>query len=203
MMLFPKKVRHMLASEHGRFIACYEQMLDKQKKIMYKRGEDRDNESPIYFRRSPEMNLGVAQSKIHRIEALLSQLNTREPAISSLKKIIEECLDAANYLAFIAVLCSIVLDEEEDEAIVSLLKEEPGQYDLVLNQAQVENIKVHIRLGNMPIPSLLVGYGISMTALHHIRAEDYFEWREQQKKEQGKAEESRPIIVTAYPKELQ
>ena len=68
-MLFPKNVRRMLATEHGRFIACYEQMLDKQKSIMFERGKDRDNESPIYFRRSPEMNLGVAQSKIHRIEA--------------------------------------------------------------------------------------------------------------------------------------
>ena len=112
-MLFPKNVRRMLATEHGRFIARYEQMLDKQKSIMFERGKDRDNESPIYFRRSPEMNLGVAQSKIHRIEALLTRLDVNKPAPAMLKKIIEECLDAANYLLFIAVLCSIVLSEEQ------------------------------------------------------------------------------------------
>lgn len=111
-MLFPKNVRRMLSEEHGRFIARYEKMLGMQKSIMYERGKDRDNESPIYFRRSPEMNLGVAQSKIHRIEALLTRLNVNRPAPSLLKKLIEECLDAANYLLFIAVLCSIVLEEE-------------------------------------------------------------------------------------------
>ena len=123
-MLFPKNVRRMLSDEHGKFIARYELMLTKQKEIMYERGQDRDNESPIYFRRSPGMNLGITQSKVWRIESLLSKLNVKQPAISQLKKLIEECLDAANYLLFIAVLCDIVLDEEQDEEVEKLLEPE-------------------------------------------------------------------------------
>ena len=96
-------------------MARYERMVTKQTEIMYERGKDRDNESPIYFRRSPEMNLGVAQSKVYRIEALLTQMSVHSPAPALLKKIVEECLDASNYLLFIAVLCSIVLDEEQVE----------------------------------------------------------------------------------------
>jgi len=114
-MLFPKNVRRMLGEEHGRFCARYERMVGDMQDLMVERGEDRDNESPIYFRRSPEMNLGVAQSKIHRIEALLTKLDVNTPAPTLLKKLIEECLDAANYLLFIAVLCSIVLTEEVEE----------------------------------------------------------------------------------------
>ena len=111
-MLFPKKMRTLLTQEHKRFNRIYVGMLDKQKQVMLERGADRDNETPIYIRRSPGENYGVASSKMLRIRSLLSNLDRNRPQASVLKKLIEECIDVCNYLLFIAALCSMVLEDE-------------------------------------------------------------------------------------------
>ena len=102
-------------------------MLDKQRALMEERGKDRDNDSPIYMRRSPGENYGVASSKMLRIRSLLSNLDRKRPQESILKKLIEECLDVCNYLLFIACLCSMVLEDQQEERTVALYLQGKGE----------------------------------------------------------------------------
>ena len=142
-MLFPQKMRTMLHKEHQRFNKIYGEMLDKQRAIMEARGSDRDNESPIYIRRSPGENYGVASSKMLRIRSLLTTLDRNNPQTSVLKKLIEECLDVCNYLLFIAVLCSMVLEDEVE--YVSIISEQEAE--------------IKLRLESMRGPQVTVGIG--------------------------------------------
>ena len=72
----------------------------------------RDVGSPIHHRYAPRRNLEVAQAKGRRIESLTS-VQGWENDPKALASVLEECYDAANYLMFIAALCSMLQAEEE------------------------------------------------------------------------------------------
>ena len=112
-MLMPKNVRELMQSEQLKFTEVYRDTLKELNRIMIERGRDRDTETPIYIRRPPESNRSLAEGKLLRVQSLLAQLDSERPYTKDLRKLIEECVDIANYAIFIAVTCKMVLDEEE------------------------------------------------------------------------------------------
>jgi len=119
-MLFTKRAKELMAEEQRAFVTTYEDMVESMVTVMQERGEGRDSETPIHFRRSPEANLEMIRSKCMRIESLLSSLNTNEPDEAALKKIRNESVDVANYSLFTATNMELLLeDEETTEEILS------------------------------------------------------------------------------------
>jgi len=75
------------------------------------KGSVRDSTSPIHHRQSPLQMLSTAQAKCRRIESLLGQL-AEERTDKTLEGIEEECVDAANYLCYIAAFCKLLQFEQ-------------------------------------------------------------------------------------------
>lgn len=90
------------------YIAHLERMLETYRQ----KGATRDIGSPIHHRHSPEQMLGVIQAKGHRIDSLFSGGDWQYQS-DVLDKVIEECIDQANYALYIAALCSMLLKETE------------------------------------------------------------------------------------------
>jgi len=119
-MLFTKRAKELMAEEQRAFVTTYEDMVESMVTVMQERGEGRDSETPIHFRRSPEANLEMIRSKCMRIESLLSSLNTNEPDEATLKKIRNESVDVANYSLFTATNMELLLEDgETTEEILS------------------------------------------------------------------------------------
>lgn len=88
------------------YIAHLERMLETYRS----KGASRDTGSPIHHRHSPEQMLGVIQAKGHRLDALFSGVGWQYQS-DVLDKVVEECIDQANYALYIAALCSMLLEE--------------------------------------------------------------------------------------------
>lgn len=111
-MLFPKRVREMISRETARFNLNYSEAMARAQAIVADKAQIRDTELPVHFRQSMSEQLGVASSKVRRLQSLLEQLNMEKPQKVLLEKIIEECSDAANYLHFISGRCIRVIKED-------------------------------------------------------------------------------------------
>lgn len=74
----------------------YVTLLNYMQKVFLAKGVTRDVNSPIHHRQSPQSMLALAQAKGRRVERLLE--TEQYPAV------IEECVDIANYVLFIAAL---------------------------------------------------------------------------------------------------
>jgi hypothetical protein len=94
------------------FVYTYEQMVESMVMTMQERGEGRDEETPIHFRRSPEANLEMVRSKCMRIESMLTSLDTNDPDITILRKLRNESLDVANYALFTATNMELLISEK-------------------------------------------------------------------------------------------
>lgn len=94
------------------FAHRYTQLLQKMLDTFEKKGETRDTGSPIHHRQSPYSMLGVAQSKGRRIESILSRPGWEKDR-NLLEGVIEECVDIANYVTYVAALCVLLLEEEQ------------------------------------------------------------------------------------------
>ena len=105
----------MLLEEHMSFVDTYRQMVESMVATMEERGEGRDEETPIHFRRSPEANLEMIHSKYMRVESMLSTLDRREPDIKMLRKLRNESVDIANYALFNATMFEMLVSETEVE----------------------------------------------------------------------------------------
>lgn len=141
-MLLPLSTVKRLEQEQHEFGQAFEAVLDEMRAVMRKRGEIRDVNTPVYYRRSPEECLGLAKNKTLRAGSSVTKLRsgltflamTASPSevrlqtleISHLEDIIEETVDAANYLIFVAALCKIMLVEARaEEPMVEARAEEP------------------------------------------------------------------------------
>jgi len=110
-MLFPPSIKEAFKNQKQDFRVAYHQSLELMADKMKERGRARDSVSPLYYRRSPEGNLGMAQSKLIRTETLLGALDEENMTAEDMDAIIEEAIDAANYTIFIAALCLLVKEE--------------------------------------------------------------------------------------------
>lgn len=110
-MLFPPSIKEAFATQKQDFRLAFHHALELMGKTMQDRGRARDTVSPLFYRRSPEGNLGMAQSKLIRTETLLNTLDEANMTVEDMDAIIEEALDAANYTVFIAALCLMVRKE--------------------------------------------------------------------------------------------
>ena len=114
-MLFTKKVKDMLLEEQLAFVDIYRQMVESMVATMEERGEGRDEETPIHFRRSPAANLEMIHSKYMRVESMLDALDHSEPDIKMLRKLRNESVDIANYALFNATVFEMLISEIEGE----------------------------------------------------------------------------------------
>ena len=110
-MLFTKKVKDMLLEEQLAFVDIYRQMVESMVATMEERGEGRDEETPIHFRRSPAANLEMIHSKYMRVESMLDTLDHSEPDIKMLRKLRNESVDIANYALFNATVFEMLISE--------------------------------------------------------------------------------------------
>jgi len=110
-MLFPPSIKEAFKNQKQDFRVAYHHALEQMGRIMQDRGRARDSVTPLYYRRSPEGNLGMAQSKLIRTETLLGALDEENMTAEDMDAIIEEAIDAANYTIFIAALCLLVKEE--------------------------------------------------------------------------------------------
>lgn len=111
-MLLPEDVMEFMKEQQIKFTELYSAMLSEMHEVATERGRVRDKDTPIFIRRSPEENLGIAHGKVYRVESLLAQVAAGAPNERLLKKVQEECIDIANYVLFIAVLAEMVRREK-------------------------------------------------------------------------------------------
>jgi hypothetical protein len=114
LMLVPKSTWRKMQEDLQTFNEAYLEILEKMRSIMVERGKVRDTSTPIYYRRDPSECTGLAKNKILRANSQLEELDHENPEPRLLEGIIEECVDASNYLIFVAALCSRILEEQED-----------------------------------------------------------------------------------------
>ena len=88
----------------------YEALLERMYATFKRKGAARDVGAPFHHRQPPQGSLAIAQAKFRRVESLLS-IPDWEKRSDSLADIQEECVDASNYLLFIAALCSMLQEE--------------------------------------------------------------------------------------------
>lgn len=112
-MLMPKETRDRLEVEKVEFAQHFQKVLDLMGKVMNTRGKKRDSDTPLFYRRTPEGNLSMAEGKIRRARTILGAIDTEDPDFNLLGDLLEETMDGANYLAFVAALCSLMMEEEE------------------------------------------------------------------------------------------
>ena len=90
----------------------YTALLERMYSTFRKKGDTRDTGSPIHHRQSPESMLSIAQAKCRRIESILSRPEWEERR-TSLEDVIEECVDVANYVLYLASVCSLLKEEQK------------------------------------------------------------------------------------------
>jgi len=86
--------------------AVYNWLLTEMKDIFENKAKVRDVSTPIHHRQSPETMLALAMGKCRRLESLLKTARYEE--------MIEECVDVANYVLFIASLARLHQQDIED-----------------------------------------------------------------------------------------
>jgi len=101
-------------------------MVESMVATMEERGEGRDEETPIHFRRSPAANLEMIHSKYMRVESMLDTLDHSEPDIKMLKKLRNESVDIANYALFNATTFELLISEIEGEDEEETIEEKMG-----------------------------------------------------------------------------
>ena len=92
------------------FEKTYTALLEAMFNTFKEKGKIRDVCSPLHHRQSPAGCLSIAQAKCRRIESIVSEPLWSE-APGPLTDIIEECIDASNYLLYIAALCRMLEKE--------------------------------------------------------------------------------------------
>jgi len=108
-MIYLEHERETFEETKKKFLEAYRSALERMWQVFVEKGKVRDN-TPLHHRQSPSSQLGIAQAKCRRLDALLASPFWSQD-VDTLSKIIEECGDAANYLIFIAALCSMLQEE--------------------------------------------------------------------------------------------
>lgn len=114
-MLLPKATKQRLADEKADYSICFDKVLKLMARVMEERGDKRDADTPVFYRRTPEGNLSMAEGKIRRARTILGAIETDDPTKALLEDLLEEAMDGANYLAFVAALCVYMIDEIESD----------------------------------------------------------------------------------------
>lgn len=110
-MIFLKSERDAFELVKAKFTDKYTELLQAMFDTSKEKGKIRDVNSPIHHRQSPISMLSIAQAKCRRIESILSRSGWEERQ-PRLEDVIEECVDIANYVLYLASLCSLLLEEE-------------------------------------------------------------------------------------------
>lgn len=111
-MIYLKGEKEAFELVKAEFEGEYTALLERMYSTFRKKGDTRDTGSPIHHRQSPISMLSIAQAKCRRIESILSRPGWEERR-TSLEAVIEECVDVANYVLYLAALCSLLAKEEQ------------------------------------------------------------------------------------------
>lgn len=106
-MIYLQREKAEFEKTKKEFTEEYTVLLERMFDTFKEKGKTRDTGSPLHHRQSPVGMLSIAQAKCRRTEALLS-FEGWELSEKHLADIIEECVDAANYVLYIAVLCQML-----------------------------------------------------------------------------------------------
>lgn len=109
-MIYLRRETEEFTKTKAVFADAYMALLEKMFDTFTEKGKTRDVGSPLHHRQSPVSCLSITQAKGRRIEALLS-LEGWERNDKRLADVIEECVDAANYVLYIAALCRMLQKE--------------------------------------------------------------------------------------------
>lgn len=104
-MIYLQREKEEFGKTKEEFEKAYTALLERMSTVFKEKGKTRDAGSPLHHRQSPIGMLSIAQSKCRRIEALLS---SDEWETRKLPAIIEECVDIANYVLYIAALSQML-----------------------------------------------------------------------------------------------
>lgn len=108
-MLYLKREQEAFEQTQTEFKVAYAALLDRVRKIYGEKSKIRDD-TPIHHRRSPTDMVAMASAKCRRVDSIISMAGwERDPA--ALKRVIEETLDGANYLLFLAALAKMLGEE--------------------------------------------------------------------------------------------
>lgn len=111
-MIYLQREKEEFTRTKNKFEEQYCALLQRMHDVFQEKGRTRDVGSPLHHRQSPVGCLSIAQAKGRRIEALLS-LKGWELSDKLLADVTEECVDAANYVLYIAALCEMLQKESK------------------------------------------------------------------------------------------
>ncbi len=113
-MIYLQSELDQFAATKELFREHYEALLESMFQTFVEKGKQRDTGSPIHHRQHPLGMLAIVQAKCRRVDALLARAGWKA-SLKVLSLIIEECVDAANYLLYIAALCRMLIAERGKE----------------------------------------------------------------------------------------
>ena len=114
-MIYTRSENREFRDTKTAFTGAYRFILEEMFRTYKAKGESRDVGSPIHHRQSPQHQMAMARMKGWRIESAMS-VDGWEGDAKTLEMIMEECGDAANFLVFVAALCSMLLAEVTEPA---------------------------------------------------------------------------------------
>jgi len=111
-MIYLEREKAEFTKTKKEFEEAYLALTNEMYSTFKEKGKTRDVGSPLHHRQSPVGCLSIAQAKCRRIESLLS-LDDWELDGKLLAGLVEECVDAANYVLYIAALSRMLQEERK------------------------------------------------------------------------------------------
>ena len=108
-MIYLKREQEAFEQTQTEFKVAYAALLDRARKVYGEKSKVRDD-TPIHHRRSPADMVAMASAKCRRGDSIISSEGWEQNP-EALRQVIEETLDGANYLLFLAALAKMLGEE--------------------------------------------------------------------------------------------
>lgn len=138
-MIYTQSERKQFAGTIKRFDFLYEALIKQMEYVYREKAEERDVDTPLHHRMSPLYMLSVIQAKCRRLDAMLTRPGWEEDEHLR-DRVVEECIDAANYALYISAFCWLIDDEEPAE----------GRSDLQAANAQLAEAAASVLPPELP-----------------------------------------------------
>jgi hypothetical protein len=113
-MMYLEREKDLFQKVQAAFWRYYQQAIEVMLRVAKERGERLDTETPPHHRMSPEGEVYEVRKKGRRLQEIIS-LPGWEKDPSKLAKVVEECVDVANYALFLAAFAQMLRSEVTGE----------------------------------------------------------------------------------------
>lgn len=122
--MLPKSDKEFMAGRTLEFWSAFRGVLDAASSIAESRGSKYDDETPIYYRWSPEGLVHEIKKKAGRVETILKKDGWADDK-KMVQAILQETPDIVNYAAYLGALCQLLQSDLETDPEVRHAQDYP------------------------------------------------------------------------------